>query len=215
MEMTRIFCLILAVLLAVSASGQRTMLPSQTGMILSYVGDGFLNPGGKIGLDHAFYIKENRKEVPTNKGGYNRTLATQWIVQPSVGYYLSRKNHNAYFIQLESGLRNIYHRSTFRRFALRTDITIGAITGLYSASADASSADTRADFSGRIRLYPTAGFTLAQDYFVNNYTLPASFFVKAMGTYAQGTLYPGLEVGVLFRGLYFPPIPQKVKFTRN
>lgn len=195
---------------------QRTMLPSNAGINLTYFGDAVIHPGFSLGLDYPLMIWENRKEVPTKKGGYNRTRSTQLLAQSSLGFYTAPNDHNAFLFRLEAGYRNIHHRTTFGNTAIRMDLTGGAAFLLYSTAGDGSAASERTERGGGIRTLPVVSLTLGQDYKVSAYMIPMSFFAKGSMMTAQGNFYPSLEVGVLFRGLYLLDVlPKKVFWTRN
>ncbi|MCI4670476.1 MAG: hypothetical protein MRZ79_20235 [Bacteroidia bacterium] len=196
--------------------GQRTMLPSNAGITISYFGDAVVHPGFNIGLDYPILIWENRREVPTKNGGYNRTRSTQLITQPSLGFYTASNDHNAVFFRLEAGYRNIHHRSTFGRTAIRLDVTGGAAFMLYSTAGDGSQASDRTELGGSVRTLPVVALALAQDYKISAYMLPVSFFARGSMMFGNSNLYPGLEVGLIFRGLPMLDIlPSKVAWTRN
>ncbi len=208
--------LFLTLFLGSKVMAQRTMLPSNPGISLSYVGDQLTNPGGKIGFDYPLLIWENRKEVPTRKGGYNRTRSTQLIGQSSLGYYIAPQDHQSFFFQLEAGYRNMHHRSTFGLTALRLDLSGGAAFMFFAPSGDGSEGGDRSDLAGSMKVLPSISLTLAQDYKLSRLMRPISIFIKGNALYGNGNLYPSAELGILFRGIaVLDNLPKKVSFTRN
>ncbi|MEO0582478.1 MAG: hypothetical protein AAF135_09670 [Bacteroidota bacterium] len=201
---------------------QRTILNSDPGLVVSYFGDGVTHPGLKVGLDYPIYIKETRKAIPTNKGGFNLTQSSQLFAGSGLGYYTFPRDHGAIFLQVEGGFRYLRNQSNLPPIAWRLDATLGMVFAIYTGGngADPGSGSFRSTLSGQGLLMPTIGLAIGQDIKTSNLIKPISWHIKPnLWLYrffsSESRAFLALEVGLTVRGLFLPSLPKKIKMGQG
>ncbi|MEL6132234.1 MAG: hypothetical protein AAFR59_02590 [Bacteroidota bacterium] len=220
--MIRVLLLFTFLLGSVHLFAQRTMLNSDPGIIISYFGDGVTHPGLKLGLDYPVSIKETRKAVPRNNGGYNLTQSSQIFFDGGLGFYTFPRDHGAIFLQIDGGFRYLRNQSNLPPIAWRLDITLGMVYAVYVGgnATDPGSSSFRSTLSGQGQLMPTLGLAFGQDIKTAGLIKPILWHIKPnLWLYrffsSESRTFFALELGLTVRGIFVPTLPKKIKIGQG
>lgn len=216
---TFLLTLLLSVNLVMS---QRTMLNSSPGLVISYFGDALVGPGGKVGVDYPFIIKESRQAVPRKNGGFNLTQSSQLIGGAGLAYYVRPGDHSGAILQVEGGFRYLRNQSNLPPIAWRLDLNIGIAFARFFAAGGTpvDNGSFRSTITGTGAVMPSISLAIGQDVKLGSYYAPISWHIKPnlflYRFFSSGSSsFLSVEIGIIFRGITLPQLPQKVTFSHS